>query len=248
MRLLLTILSAVMIMGCRSHYHEDLTIAVSANMQFAMHEIVESFEKSTDLKCKMVVSSSGKLTAQIVAGAPFDVLVSADVKYPMELFELGIAIDSPVVYALGKLVLWSTKKDIEPSLEYLGSQNVKHIAIANPATAPYGAAAIEVLKKYGMLESIQHKLVYGESISQTNQFVISGSAEAGFTAMSVVLSKQMKGRGKWIELDHHLYSPIAQSMVVVDNENKMLSGKFFAFLFSPEAKEILRKNGYELPN
>jgi len=245
MRIFLAILWVV-VMGCESRPGAGLTIAVSANMQFAMHEIVAAFEESSSVKCEMVVSSSGKLTAQIVEGAPFDLLVSADVKYPLELFELGIAVDSPAVYAYGKLVLWSVSDDFEPSVEYLGSENIKHIAIANPATAPYGAAAVAVLEKYAMLDSLQHKLVYGESISQTNQFIISGSAEAGFTAKSVVLSEQMRNRGKWIELDHDLYSPIAQAVVIIDNEKKALSRQFFDYLFSPEAKEILQKYGYEV--
>jgi molybdate transport system substrate-binding protein len=243
MRLFLALLS-LLVSGCISKPENPLTIAVSGNMQFAMHEMVTSFEKSTGVKCNMVVSSSGKLTAQIMKGAPFDILVSADMKYPMELFKVGKAVDPPAVYAFGKLVLWSIREDITPSVKNLGLENIRHIAIANPATAPYGAAAIEVLENYGLLDSLQQKLVYGESISQTNQFIISGHAEAGFTAMSVVKSKQMRNRGQWIEIPHDLYSPVSQGAVIIDNENTALARQFYDFLFSPEGQMMLQHFGY----
>jgi molybdate transport system substrate-binding protein len=162
----------------------------------------------------------------------------------MELFKVGKAVDPPAVYAFGKLVLWSIREDITPSVKNLGLENIRHIAIANPATAPYGAAAIEVLENYGLLDSLQQKLVYGESISQTNQFIISGHAEAGFTAMSVVKSKQMRNRGQWIEIPHDLYSPVSQGAVIIDNENTALARQFYDFLFSPEGQMMLQHFGY----
>lgn len=236
----------IALVGCGQSTDLKLTIAVAANMQFAMEEIVNAFEQKSGLNCATVVSSSGKLTAQISEGAPYDILVSADMKYPEKLFQTGIAVEQPVIYAYGVLVMWSTVKGFQPSIELLQSPEVRHVALPNPKTAPYGAAAMEVLQHYGILESIQRKLVYGESISQTNQFIISRSAEIGFTAKSVVLSSQMKETGNWAELNQDLYAPLAQGIVVLDNERRNLSKQFFDFLFSPDAKEILLKYGYRV--
>ncbi len=224
----------------------SIIIAVAANMQFAMEELTEAFTRKTGIRCEITVSSSGKLTAQIKKGAPFDVFVSADMKYPLEILKSGLAATRPKVYAYGKLVFWSMKDDINPSLEMLHNNSFRHIALANPKLAPYGVAAIEVLKNHQLLEKVEKKLVYGESIAQTNQFVITGAAEVGFTAMSVVLSPQMKGKGKWIEINQIDYPPIEQGVVVVKRENSPADNalKFYEFLSSKEAIAILETFGY----
>lgn len=231
--------------GCSPQTDRDLTIAVAANMQFAMDEILQGFREKTGLECDMVVSSSGKLTAQIMEGAPFDILVSADMKYPQALYQAGLATEAPVVYAYGKLVLWTTKDRYKPSIDGMLDQQVKHIAIANPKTAPYGEAAEQVLHYHDIFEAVQPKLVFGESISQTNQFIISGAAEVGFTAKAVVLSESMKGRGQWIEIDSNQHKPIAQGVVIIDSENAAFSRQFFDFLLSPEGQLMLQKYGYD---
>jgi len=241
-------LLCTILVGCSQSRDYALTIAVASNMQFAMEEIVTAFERNTNLSCATVVSSSGKLTAQISEGAPYDVFVSADMKYPEVLFRTGLTKQQPAVYAYGKLVMWSAIEGLQPSINQLLSPEVKHVALPNPKIAPYGIAAMEVLKHHNILESIQKKLVYGENISQTNQFIISKSAEIGFTAKSVVLSHQMNEKGSWVELDQNLYTPLAQGVVVLDNERCRLSNQFFDFLFSPEAREILQKFGYEVPD
>ena len=241
-------LLCTILVGCSQSRDYALTIAVASNMQFAMEEIVTAFERNTNLSCATVVSSSGKLTAQISEGAPYDVFVSADMKYPEVLFRAGLTKQQPAVYAYGKLVMWSAIEGLQPSINQLLSPEVKHVALPNPKIAPYGIAAMEVLKHHNILESIQKKLVYGENISQTNQFIISKSAEIGFTAKSVVLSHQMNEKGRWVELDQNLYTPLAQGVVVLDNERCRLSNQFFDFLFSPEAREILQKFGYEVPD
>jgi len=244
----LKLLLCTILVGCSQSRDYALTIAVASNMQFAMEEIVTAFERNTNLSCATVVSSSGKLTAQISEGAPYDVFVSADMKYPEVLFRTGLTKQQPAVYAYGKLVMWSAIEGLQPSINQLLSSEVKHVALPNPKIAPYGIAAMEVLKHHNILESIQKKLVYGENISQTTQFIISKSAEIGFTAKSVVLSHQMNEKGSWVELDQNLYTPLAQGVVVLDNERCRLSNQFFDFLFSPEAREILQKFGYEVPD
>ena len=248
MKVLLIVLLWVILSGCGQSVENSLTIAVAANMQFSMEPIVNAFEVKTNLSCATVVGSSGKLTAQISEGAPYDIFVSADMKYPEELFRKGITNERPVVYAYGKLVMWSNVEDLQPSIEQLQTSKVKHVALSNPKTAPYGVATIEVFEHYGILELIQKKLVYGESISQTNQFILSRAAEVGFTAKAVVLSNQMKDVGSWVELDQEFYTPLAQGVVVVNNERSHISKQFFYFLFSPEAREILQKFGYEIPD
>ena len=137
---------------------------------------------------------------------------------------------------------------IKPSIDRLSDEAIGHIALANPKIAPYGVAAMEVLEYYGLSRKIEEKLVYGESIAQTNQFIVSKSAELGFTAMSVVLSPQMKGQGQWIELDSSIYTPIAQGVVIIKRQNTD-SGHaqgFNEFLFSDEAKKVLKEFGYAI--
>ena len=243
MRCILTIIG-VLLFGCSIPNDDEIVIATASNMRFAMEELTGQFTTLTGIKCNMVVSSSGKLTAQIKEGAPFDMLVSADMKYPIALMEAGLTADTPSVYAYGKLVLWSAVAGYEPVLGDLVSENIEHIAVANPETAPYGAAAEEVLKKYGVLEEVQHKLVFGESISQVNQFIVSRSATLGFTAKSVVLSNQMKGTGNWVDLDQNYYTPIEQGVAVIDNHRQVKSMQFFEFLLSSDGQEILQKYGY----
>lgn len=225
-----------------------ITIAVAANMQFAMQELTHNFTKETGIQCNLVISSSGKLTAQIKQGAPYDLFVSADMKYPDVLHKEGFALQKPKIYAYGKLVLWSLDKSIKPGLSVLKSSIVKHIACANPKTAPYGVATIQVLKHNKIYNSIKSKLVYGESISQTNQFIISKSAQIGFTAKSVVLSPEMKGKGQWIELNPSSYAPIAQGVVILkqDHVEEAAAKRFYNFLFSAEAKKILKSFGYSV--
>lgn len=232
--------------SCRQKENNKLKIAVAANMQFAMKDLSKSFTEETGIACDLIISSSGQLTAQIRSGAPYDVFVSADMKYPTELFTSGYTSNKPAIYAFGKLVIWSAIDSLEPSIGILKTPRIKHIAIANPATAPYGAAAIEVMKHFNVYEDLKNKLVYGESISQTNQFIISKAAEVGFTAKSVVLSFGMKGKGSWEDIEETNYSPIAQGVVVLKHSSSQQEDamKFYNFLFSRQGKDILQNFGY----
>lgn len=225
-----------------------ITIATAANMQFAMDEITNLFTAKTGIKCETIISSSGKLTAQIKEGAPYDLFISADMKFPNELFNSGFTTKKPTVYAFGKLVLWTLNINIQPSFEILLNNNIKHIAVANPKTAPYGLAAQEVLQHKGIFNKVETKLVYGESIAQTNQFITTQAAEIGFTAKSVVLSSKMKNIGNWIEIDDNLYSPISQGVVILKNGtgNKNHAKEFYNFLLSAEGSKILNKFGYSV--
>ncbi len=249
---LLLLFSLIFSSACNNHQNKNkqaekekstLNIAVAANMQFATQEISKAFTNKTGIVCNLVISSSGKLTAQIKEGAPYDVFISADMKYPNELFTTGFAAEQPKIYAYGKLVMWSMINGIKPSVDMLKNAAVIHIAIADPKTAPYGEAAIEALKYYGIYESIKDKLVYGESISQTNQFIISKAAEVGFTAKSVVLSPEMKGKGQWIDMDKASYEPIAQGVVIIKQDKlsgKTIRNSFIIIYFQQMPAKFLR--------
>lgn len=223
---------------------DTLIIASAANMQYAMKPLVKAFTNKTGINCEVVFGSSGKLTAQIKAGAPYSVFVSADTKYPKKLYSEGFSINPPQVYANGKLVLWTSNKEINPSLEVLKTEKVKHIAIANPKIAPYGKAAVEVLDAYKLTKHLASKFVFGESISQVNQFVNSQAADIGFTAMAVVIAPEIKGKGKWIAVDENLYAPIEQSIVLIKKDKG--AKQFYDFMFSNEAKQIMVNFGYSI--
>lgn len=247
--LLVTIAALSLFSGCKDKTKEEkITVAAAANTQYAMEELTKEFTKLSGIKCDLVLGSSGKLTAQITEGAPYDIFVSADMKYPEEIYKKGLAIQLPEIYAYGKLVLWTLKDNVQPSVAIMTDNTVEHIALANPKTAPYGKAAIAILDHYELFEQLEDKLVYGESISQTNQFIISKSAELGFTAMSTVLSPQMKGKGRWVELKNELYTPIEQGVIIIKQEhsNAEKVAEFYNFLFTPKARHILKNFGYSV--
>lgn len=227
-----------------------INIATAANMQYAMTQLTQQFTEKTGIPCHIIVSSSGKLTAQIQAGAPFDIFVSADSNYPDFLYAQGHGVEPPQIYAYGKLVTWSLKDSVSGHLERLSKASVDHIALANPETAPYGRAAVEVLRHLELYDSVQDKLVYGESIAQVNQFVFSGSAAVGFTALAAVRADGSTDQGYWQEIPEHLYSPIAQGVLLLrqKDKNPEASEAFFNYLFSLEARQVLKQFGYRLPD
>lgn len=199
----------------------------------------------------MVKGSSGKLTAQIKQGAPFDVFLSADVQHPELLFAEGFAEGEPKIYAYGHLVLWTSQKGRQAEIDALTNFKVKHIAVANPDVAPYGKATQEVLLSLSVLDSVKPKLVFGESISQVNQFVMSTSADLGFTSLSSVKAPETQNLGNWTRIEEGLYTPISQAAIAVKASNSESSSikatAFIAYLSSTRAQEILLKHGYSLP-
>ncbi len=225
-----------------------LKIAVAANTQYAMNVIANEFEKEKDIQCDLIIGSSGKLTAQISEGAPYDIFISADMKYPQALANRNLTQGEVVIYGKGKLVCWSLQKKANTLLKSLSPDEIDHFAIANPNLAPYGVAAREALIYYNLWSEIKNKLVYGESISQTNQFIITEAAAAGLTAKSVVMSPQIKNRGFWTEVDSSAYQPIKQGMVIIHHKksNFPLAQEFFDFVLSPQGKTILSTYGYEV--
>lgn len=228
-------------------------VATAANVQFAMQELLAEFEAESGISVAMTVSSSGKLTAQILQGAPYDVFLSANLKYPDTLIAQGLALPPNRTYARGALVLWTMRQDIDlgPSLMELTLPDHQKIAVANPRNAPYGAQSIRVLENTGLRSAWEDQLIFGESISQTNQFIVSGAAAVGFTAKSVVRSPDMAGKGRWIPIPDSLYQPIDQGVVLTKygQENHPIAAKaFLDFLFSDTAQAIFRNYGYTPPS
>ena len=246
--LLISLLLMLILGSCHNHASKNkLIIATAANMQFAIKPIIKAFSGQTGISCHSIIGSSGKLTAQINRGAPYNIFVSADMKYPEEIYRHGLSLSTPVAYAAGKLVLWSDEKQIQPDLQSLVNKKIKFIAIANPKTAPYGRAAKEVLKSKKLWKRLQPKMVFGESIAQVNQFILSHAANIGFTAKSVVLSPGMKHRGQWSSIPDSLYSPIFQGVVVIKQSPEIdkKAMEFYRFLFSQKAKDILQQYGFQ---
>ena len=221
-------------------------VATAANMQFVMEEIVAEFKKENRIEISIIPGSSGKLSAQILGGAPYDIFVSADRFYPDEIAKAGKNKGLPRIYAYGKLILLSLSPTIKADLNELSSLDVKHIAIANPKTAPYGKAAEQALRSGDLFEKIKNKLVFGESVAQTNQFLISGAAELAFTSKSTLYLLEKSQFKDYVELDRKSYEAIAQSAVLINNKNQTEAEKFYLFLFSDKAKAILLKNGYDI--
>lgn len=247
--LLLTLLISCTNPSTKTTPTTTLNIATAANAQFAIQEIVTLFEKKFGTKVNLIVGSSGKLTAQIKQGAPYDVFISANTKYPERLYQDGYTKNLPTVYATGKLVLWTRfpKIELDPSLLFLKLPSIKKISIANPKNAPYGEEAIRVFNHFGIKEEIQYKLVYGESIAQTTQFIATKNCEVGITAKSIVSSPTLAGKGTWMDIPEDAYEPIQQGVVITKygvEHHLDTAQSFFDFLFSKEAKQIFEVYGY----
>ena len=249
MKKVISILIIAFVTVFQTSAQTKLTVAVAANMQYTMEALKAEFNKTDKTEIDIVLGASGNLTQQIMQGAPFDIFISADTTFPKKLSGNNFTAEPPKVYAQGLLVLWSAKDNIQPTadLKLLLSDEIKHIAIANPKTAPYGTAAEFILKKYNLYDKISSKLVTGESITQTSQFIATKAADIGFTAKSIVISVEMRGKGKWIELNRNDYPPIKQAAVLLKygQENHAVEAKkFYDFLFSAKAKAIYKKFGY----
>lgn len=228
-----------------------LTVAVAANVKFVFDELKAGFKQTSGIDANGVFASSGKINAQIKSGAPYDVFMSADMEFPQALYEGGFAVAAPRVYARGVLVLWTLQPlDLKQGLGVLSNPAVKKVAMANPRLAPYGREGMRALDYFKLRNEVEHKLIYGESIAQVNQYIDTQAVEIGFTAKSVVLAPQMQGRGKWTEVPRESYQPIEQGIVMLKHgaeTNADAARQFMEFMASARARGILEKFGYMLP-
>jgi molybdate transport system substrate-binding protein len=227
------------------------TIAVAANMKDAFITIQQEFKAENRADFRVVYGSSGNISAQILNGAPFSLFISADESYPLELFKRKMTLDEGTVYAIGKIALISKKS----SGITLGSgkaeltkaiKQANKIAIAKPELAPYGKAAVDYLKAEGLWDLAKDKLVYGDNISMATMYVASGSADIGFTALSLALAPGVAKETEHLVLNPALYEPIRQRMVLMKNAPQDAVA-LYQFMQSPKAQAILRKFGYQIP-
>jgi molybdate transport system substrate-binding protein len=231
---------------------KTITIAVAANVTYAMDDLKKEFNKLyPDIKVQVILGGTGKLVAQIKHNAPYDMLLSANMAYPKALYKSKDAITRPLVYAQGSLVYLSKReRDFSNILDVLKSKKIKRIAVANPKTAPYGKATFEALEKAGVLEQIKPKFVYAESISQTVTYALRAT-DLGFIAKSTLFSPKMKDyiKGKhWEDVNPKLYTPINQGVVILKHGKANVEvSAFYAFLFSRTAEEIFERFGYVVP-
>jgi molybdate transport system substrate-binding protein len=245
-----TLLLLITLMGTLQA--EKITIAVAANVSYAINELKKEFNTLyPNIKVEVILGGTGKLVAQIKHKAPYDILMGANMNYPKSLYKSGDAITRPLVYAQGSLALLSSKTfDLSQGLALLTEPTIKKIAIANPKTAPYGVATVEALKNAKLYETIKSKFVYGESISQTVTYATKAT-DLGFIAKSALFSPKMAHFKKglnWVEVDPKLYTPIDQGIVLLKHgEKSAQASAFFTFILSQRAKVIFEKFGYLVP-
>ena len=227
-----------------SAYADEVRVAVAANFALAAREIGELFAEATGHEALLSFGSSGQLYAQITQGAPFDVFLAADRSYPRRAVEDGHAVaDSLFTYATGRLVLFSADPGRVAGRVSLEEGEFTRLAIANPELAPYGAAAVEVLDALGLADRLWPRLVRGNNVAQTYQFVITGNAELGFVALAQVIAHEHGSR--WI-VPRELHSPIAQDAVLLRRSaDSAAAAAFLAFVRGPVAAAVLERYGYQ---
>lgn len=233
---------------CHLLYSGELTIAVAANARYAAAEIAQQFEEETDISCRLVIASSGKLSAQIRNGAPFHIFLSADTTYPAALIKDQFAESPLLIYAHGTLVIWSKAASDSSSLNTILNNPDSRIAIANPRTAPYGFAALEAWESLFPNQN-SRKFIYGSSISQVNQYVQSEATDAGFTSKSTIFHLNREDRGYWEEVPEKLHPPLAQGAILlaaVSESERKSAERFLKFLTEPKAIRILQTYGYRI--
>lgn len=227
----------------------EVQVAVASNFAGPMVRIGEAFTAATGHTLKVSTGATGKFYAQILHGAPFEVLVAADDETPKKLVAEGHAVaGSQFTYALGKLVLWSAQPGfVDDQGRVLGADKVRHVAIANPKVAPYGAAALQVIQARGLAEAVTPKLVTAESIAQVYQFVFTGNAQVGFVALSQVRVPGKPVVGSYWTVPASLYGEIRQDAVLLKaGERNPAAAALLAYLKSEAAQKLIRDFGYGL--
>ena len=225
-------------------------MAVAANFTGPMQVISVLFERDTGHKASLAFGGTGKFYAQIVNGAPFEVLLAADDQTPARLIKEGHAIaGSDFTYAIGKLVLWSNDPHlVDARGEILRKGGFKHLAIANPKTAPYGSAAVQTMTSLGLFESLKPLFVQGENIGQTHQFAATGAAELGFVAYSQVIKNGRIGSGSGWIVPGNLHEPIRQDAVLLaKGKDKSAAIALLNYLKGETAQTVIKSLGYALP-
>ena len=243
------VLCAAFLLNGATAQADEVQVAVAANFAAPFGQIASGFTAATGHRAVISAGSTGKFHAQIINGAPFAVLIAADDETPARLINEGLAVKgSSFTYAVGKLVLWSARPGyVDAKGEVLGKGDFRHLAVANPKLAPYGAAAMEVLARLGLADKLAPRIVRGESIGQTQQFVATGNAELGFVALSQVAAPGKPQMGSAWLVPAHLHAPIRQDAVLLNKgANQAAALALLKYLRSDEAKAVIQSWGYGL--
>jgi len=240
--------------GSRAVAAPTVSVAAAANLVYALDALNTAFRGAApDITVTSTTSASGTLFAQLKNGAPFDVFLSADTAYPAQVVRAGLGDAATLrTFATGRLVFWTMRPDLDGTdiAGVVRDARVRKLAIAQPRTAPYGRAAQAALEKLDAWPAAQPKLVIGESISQTAQFVQTGNADAGFVAMSIVLAPKLASQGHWWEVPPARYASVPLDHAVVLTTRgaaNPAARRYWEFLASEPAKKILRTYGYNVP-
>lgn len=246
----LCLLAALLCCASSLLHAEPLRIAAASDLKFALDAIAADYGKDAEQPpVEISYGSSGKFFTQIQQGAPFDLFFSADIRYPEQLAASGFAATPVRPYAVGRLVLWSAGVDASTlTLADLSQPRFRHIAIANPRHAPYGQRAEQALRSAGVLDDVRSKLVFGENIAQTAQFVQSGNAEIGLIALSLARSPELARRGGYALLPAHLHEPLRQGFIITRHgRDNPAAAQFAQFMATPAVQAILLHYGFERP-
>jgi molybdate transport system substrate-binding protein len=232
---------------------QALKVAAASDLQFVMPALAARFEKDTGRTVNVTFGSSGNFFTQIQNGAPFDVFMSADVSYPRRLEAAGlVARESVYTYARGRLVLWvrsDAELDVSRGLALLTDAAIKRIAIANPAHAPYGRAAVAAMEHAGVYSAVRDKLVFGENVSQAAQFAQSGNASAALIARSLAVAAPMKDMGRAYDVPPSFHPPIDQAAAPIRlSKQPDLAARFMDYLKEPAARALLASYGFVPPS
>jgi molybdate transport system substrate-binding protein len=233
--------------------NRQLDVAAAADLKFAMDELVRAFRSAhPEIAVAVSYGSSGNFFAQIQNGAPFDVFFSADADYPRRLATAGLAPEgSEFPYAVGRIVIWTPTASsvrIERGAQALTAPDVRRVAIANPRHAPYGRAAEAALRTLGVYEAVKERLVFGENVAQTAQFVQSGSADAGIIALSLALAPELARQGRYHELPLDSYPRMDQAGIILGRARDPLAARSFRdFVLGPVGRATLKRYGFFLP-
>lgn len=231
---------------------QALTVAAASDLQAALPPLVARFEKETGRRVRVTFGSSGNLFAQIQNGAPFDVFLSADIDYPRRLRDAGLTEPGTLTpYATGRLVLWTRRDsgvDVRRGLQALTASQIRRIALANPAHAPYGRAAVAALRSAGLYDRLRPRLVLGENISQAAQFAQSGNAQVGIIARALAVGPVLSASGVYVDIPASLHPPIEQAGVVVGAaRDKAIARRFLEFLLRPDTLASIEASGFDAP-
>lgn len=229
---------------------EKITVAAAADLKFAMDEIVTEFKKAGPTnEIEVIYGSSGKFHTQIQQGAPYDLYFSADIAFPRELAKNGFAASEVTPYAFGRIVLWSESLDAtKMNMESLTDSAITRIAIANPKHAPYGKRAEEALRSANLWDKVEAKLVYGENIAHTAQFVQTGNAQIGIIALSLAVNPQLADKGGYWLIPDNLHEPLEQGYIITKRSAENALAKRFAdYMGSRDARAVMTKYGFVLP-